>query len=71
MESERVSLTINGQMRLSLARGKSVFAALNEAGVFLPTACGGRGGCGLCKLRVTRGTLPEPTRSEIRWLTES
>lgn len=38
--------------------GDTLLGSLNSAGVFIPSACGGQGSCGLCKLKVTDGGPP-------------
>ncbi|MCS6914120.1 MAG: 2Fe-2S iron-sulfur cluster-binding protein [Myxococcales bacterium] len=35
--------------------GETVFAAARRAGVPIPTACGGRARCGLCRVKVLAG----------------
>ena len=35
--------------------GKNLLAALNEQKLFIPSACGGRGTCGYCKLKILEG----------------
>ncbi len=65
--SERV-ITINGSRELRVAGGKPLLATLKEQQIFIPSACGGRGSCGLCKVAVLEGggaILP----TEMPWLT--
>ena len=38
--------------------GDTLLGSLNSAGIFIPSACGGQGSCGLCKLKVTGGGPP-------------
>lgn len=38
--------------------GGTLLNSLNSAGIFIPSACGGQGSCGLCKLKVTAGGPP-------------
>lgn len=38
--------------------GETLLGSLNRAGVFIPSACGGQGSCGMCKLKVTAGAPP-------------
>jgi len=64
-----VKITINGDKELDVKGGKPLLGILMEEGIFIPSACGGRGSCGLCKVRVTEGAgqfLP----TELPWLTE-
>lgn len=48
-------ITINRKRDLTVAGGKSLLSALAEAKIYIPSACGGRGTCGACKLRVLAG----------------
>jgi len=53
--SGNVNITINGKDILSVAQGSSLLSTLAQEGVFLPSACGGKGSCGQCKLQVPEG----------------
>ena len=44
-----------GTRRLAAAAGERLMRALRNEGIFMPSACGGRGACGYCKCRVTSG----------------
>ena len=62
-------ITINQEKELEIEGGKSLLSSLIENKIFIPSACGGRGTCGLCKLKVIDGggqLLPteEPFLSE-------
>ena len=46
--SGNVNIEINGDRTISVAQGSSLMATLNENGVFLPSACGGKASCGQC-----------------------
>ncbi len=50
-----VTLTVNGDRRLSVPQGSTLLSTLAEQGVFLPSACGGKGSCGQCRCQVTEG----------------
>ncbi|MDD5706220.1 MAG: 2Fe-2S iron-sulfur cluster binding domain-containing protein [Kiritimatiellae bacterium] len=63
----RVTLTVNGSRKIEVAGGQSLLATLKDEGIFVPSACGGRSTCGLCKLRLAEGGEPLPT--ELPWLT--
>lgn len=61
-------VTVNERRSFRTAGGRTLLAALKDEQVFIPSACGGRGSCGLCKVRVTGGgRAPLPT--ETPWLT--
>lgn len=62
------TVVINGGSRTVTVRGgMSLLAGLREAGVFIPSACGGRGSCGLCKVRLAE-RVGEPLPTEVPWL---
>ena len=50
-----VQLRINGEQTLTVAPGSSILSTLSNHKIFLPSACGGGGTCGMCKCRVTSG----------------
>lgn len=45
----------NGQKELRAPAGKTLLATLNDGGVHLSSACGGKGSCGQCKVQVPEG----------------
>lgn len=52
-------IRINGGDReLVVAGGESLLGTLGRESLFIPSACGGRGSCGLCKLTVHSGAPP-------------
>ncbi|MCR5535722.1 MAG: NADH:ubiquinone reductase (Na(+)-transporting) subunit F [Bacteroidaceae bacterium] len=53
--SGNVNITINGKDTLSVGQGSSLLSTLSQEGIFLPSACGGKGSCGQCKLQVPEG----------------
>ena len=53
--SGNVTITINGDKQLSVEQGNSLMSTLNENGIFLPSACGGKASCGQCKVQVLSG----------------
>lgn len=61
-------ITINGSKKVTVAGGRPLLTALKDQQIFIPSACGGRGSCGLCKVTVLEGGGPLlPT--ETPWLT--
>ena len=50
-----VKVTINGDKVYNLPAGGTLLTSLNNAGVHLPSACGGKGSCGQCKCQVLEG----------------
>ena len=59
-----------GARRLRVRGGRSLLASLAREGILVPSACGGRGACGYCKVQVTEGGGPL-TPSELALLTEA
>ena len=71
--SGKVKLTINGDTVLEVEQGNSVMNTLNENGIYLPSACGGKASCGQCKLQILSGggeildsEKPHFSRKEIK-----
>ena len=71
--SGNVTITINGDKQLSVEQGNSLMSTLNENGIFLPSACGGKASCGQCKVQVLSGggeildsERPHFTRKQIK-----
>ena len=50
-----VHLTINGDKEFDVPTGGKLMNALADAGIFVPSACGGGGTCGQCTVRVLEG----------------
>lgn len=53
--SGNVKVTINGKETLEVEQGASLLTTLSENGVYLPSACGGKGSCGQCKCQIVEG----------------
>jgi Na+-transporting NADH:ubiquinone oxidoreductase subunit F len=54
-----VTITINsGKKDLEVKGGANMLTTLSEQEIFLPSACGGRGSCGACKVEVTSDVGP-------------
>ena len=53
--SGKVKILMNGEKNLEVESGGSLLSAMSNAGVFLPSACGGKGSCGQCKCQVLDG----------------
>ncbi len=71
--SGKVKLTVNGDTVLEVEQGNSVMNTLNENGIYLPSACGGKASCGQCKLQILSGggeildsEKPHFSRKEIK-----
>lgn len=55
VNSGEVDITINGDKTIKAESGKSLLSTLADQNIFLPSACGGKGSCGQCKVRVVEG----------------
>ena len=71
--SGNVNIVINGDRTISVAQGNNLMATLNQNGIFLPSACGGKASCGQCKVQVLEGggeildsERPHFTRKQIK-----
>ena len=71
--SGKVNITINEDKVITVDQGSSVMATLNQNGIYLPSACGGKASCGQCKVQVLEGggeildsERPHFTRKEIK-----
>ncbi len=53
--SGKVKITINDEKQIEVDPGTSLLAALADSKIFVPSACGGGGTCGMCKARVLEG----------------
>ncbi len=50
-----VSIELGSEGTVQALAGRSLLEILNDAGVSLPSACAGRGSCGLCRITVIQG----------------
>ncbi len=53
-----VTVRVNEEKELSIEGGSTLLDALYSNGIFIPSACGGKGTCGFCKVRVPEGAGP-------------
>lgn len=49
------TITINGERTLQVTGGDSLLSSLFTQKIFIPSACGGKGSCGYCKVKVMGG----------------
>jgi Na+-transporting NADH:ubiquinone oxidoreductase subunit F len=64
--SGSVTITLNGEREIETPTGLKLNAALADADIFVPSACGGGGTCGQCRVKVLAGggdILPTETAS--------
>lgn len=64
-----VQLTINEDKQFTVEGGSSLLSTLIEEKVFIPSACGGKGTCGYCKVQVHEGGGPV-LATELPFLTK-
>ena len=50
-----VKVTVNDELELAIPVGGKLMQGLADADLFVPSACGGGGTCGQCRVRVTSG----------------
>jgi len=55
VSARQVAVLVNGGRTLRARSGTTLLDALAAGGVFLPAACGGKGTCGMCRVRVLAG----------------
>ena len=53
--SGKVKITINDEKVVETEPGSSLLSTLSNESVLLPSACGGQGTCGMCRVRVLKG----------------
>ena len=55
--SGNVTIAVNGggEHDITTVAGSTLLGTLATAGVFIPSACGGKGTCGVCRVKVTSG----------------
>ena len=50
-----VTVTINGKDKIQVEQGGTLLGTLAANDIYLPSACGGKGSCGQCKVQVPVG----------------
>ncbi len=73
LKSGEVDINLNGKTDVTARAGKSLLSTMADANIFLPSACGGKGSCGQCRVQVFEGggeILPTEkvhfTRKEVK-----
>lgn len=64
-----VKLTINDDKEYVVDGGNSLLSTLISQKIFIPSACGGKGSCGYCKVKVKEGGGPV-LATELPWLSK-
>jgi len=49
------TVVVNGEKTIKVQGGQTIISALSGSKIFLPSACGGKGTCGFCKIEVLEG----------------
>jgi len=52
---EECTVTVNGERTIKVEGGDTLLSILTQHKLFVPSACGGKATCGLCKIPVTSG----------------
>ena len=55
VNSGAVTININNDKNVEVESGKNLLSTLADQNIFLPSACGGKGSCGQCKVQVLEG----------------
>ncbi len=55
VQSGDVTITLNGEKKITVSAGSTLLSTLSAQNVFLPSACGGGGTCAMCKCQVHSG----------------
>jgi len=50
-----VTISINDDIKLDVGSGSTILSTLSNEKIFLPSACGGGGTCGMCRCQVVSG----------------
>lgn len=73
VKSGMVNINLNGKTDVKTRAGKSLLSTMADSNIFLPSACGGKGSCGQCRVQVFEGggeILPTETvhfsRKEVK-----
>lgn len=64
-----VQLLINNEKEFTVSGGESLLSTLLEEKIFIPSACGGKGTCGYCKVEIKEGGGPV-LATELPFLTQ-
>ena len=55
VKSGDVTVTINNDRKVTVPTGGSLLTTMANTGIYLPSACGGKGSCGQCRVQVHSG----------------
>ena len=51
----KVKITINDEKEIEVSPGSTLLSTLSQTSLYLPSACGGGGTCGMCRCQVVEG----------------
>ncbi|OHD61965.1 MAG: oxidoreductase [Spirochaetes bacterium GWF1_41_5] len=60
-------ITVNNSKKLEVEAGSTLLSVLKGQKIFIPSACGGRGSCGLCKVKIISGA-GDYLATELPWI---
>lgn len=55
VKSGMVKINLNDSKEVEAMSGKSLLSTMADANIFLPSACGGKGSCGQCRVEILEG----------------
>jgi len=64
-----VTVKINDDKEVTVTGGRPLLSSLMEEKIFIPSACGGRGSCGLCKVKLT-SDVGDYLPTELPWISD-
>lgn len=64
-----VKITVNGEKEYVVEGGRPLLQTLSAEQIFIPSACGGRGSCGLCKVKGVEG-FGQYLPTELPWISD-
>jgi len=64
------TITINEQTQIPVMGDDTLLQTLNQEKIFIPSACGGKATCGMCKFRLVEGGDGEVRPTELPFLNE-
>ena len=62
--AEVIDVQVNQSIHIGGQRGEKLLEVLHNANIHIPAACGGKGTCGLCRVKVTGAGAGEPQATE-------
>ena len=63
-------IKVEGEKEIVVEGGETLLASLMDNGIFVPSACGGKGTCGTCKVQIFNKGAGEPLATEIPYLSK-